>query len=425
MSATRLLSFVATHALLAGGVLLGSCGDAGPGLRGEPIRIGVIVSLTGGLASVGPHLANSAELAAREVNSVGGLLGGREVEVVVVDDRTDPAFARIEAERLVNEERVVAVVGSLASSASLRVQEVTAAAGVPQVSCCSTSPDLTDAQPEGDRYLFRTVPSDLLQSVVVARQAQTVGCTRLAILHLDDSYGNPFGMAIESNYEALGGTVVARVPFPAERPTYASQVQMVARASPDCVALVAFPAEGGAILRDWSGISGAPEVTWIGTDGIKDSGFPMAAGSAALVDGVTGTAPIVEPVTPAFNAYAALYEATFSEPVGIFGGSQYDATALVLLAIEQAGSTEGRAIRDALFDVSAPDDASERFFGPGQLGLALQRLRDGLGINYEGAGGPVDFDRFGNVVSDYEIWRFDAETESFVRTDTIGAASIQ
>lgn len=411
--------------LLVAAVLTVSCGDPDPGVRGEPIRIGVIVSLSGGLGSVGPHLANSARLAAREVNSVGGLLGGREIDLVVVDDRTDPAFARMEAQRLVDQEGVVAIVGSLASSASLQVQEVTAAAQIPQVSCCSTSPDLTSAQPETDRFLFRTVPADDLQAVVVARQADAIGCMRLAILHLDDSYGNPFGMAIETNFEGLGGTVVARVPFPAERPTYSTEVAMIADAMPDCVGLVAFPAEGGAILRDWNGLASAPDVTWIGTDGIKDSGFPMAAGSAALVDGVTGTAPIVEPVTPAFNAYAALYEATYTEPVGIFGGSQYDAMALVLLAIEQAGTTDGVAIRDALFDVSAPDQAGDRFFGPGQLGLALQRIRDGLGVNYEGAGGPVDFDGFGNVVSDYEIWRFDAATSSFVRTATIGASTIQ
>ena len=91
MNALRVLSF------LVAAVVSASCGDPDPGVRGEPIRIGVIVSLTGGLASVGPHLANSARLAAREVNSVGGLLGGREVELVVVDDRTDPAFARVEA----------------------------------------------------------------------------------------------------------------------------------------------------------------------------------------------------------------------------------------------------------------------------------------------------------------------------------------
>ncbi|MBX3249562.1 MAG: ABC transporter substrate-binding protein [Myxococcales bacterium] len=405
--------------------LSSSCTNPGPGPRGEPIKIGVIVSLTGALGPVGPHLANSARLAAREVNAAGGLLGGRRVELVVVDDRTDPAFAARVAQELVEDEGVVAIVGSLASSASLQVQTVTAAAEIPQVSCCSTSPDLTTAQPAEDRFLFRTVPSDLLQSVVVSRYAHNIACERLAVLHLDDSYGNPFGMAIERNFRDSGGTVVARVPFTGERSSYTTEVRMIADAAPDCVALVAFPVDGGRILRDWSGLAARPNVTWIGTDGIKDPGFPTAAGSRGAVDGVVGTSPIVEPMTPEFNAYSAAYEATFSEPVGIFGGSQYDAMALVLLAIEQAGNTGGVAIRDALFEVSQRTTPGDRVFGPGQLSLALQRIRDGLGVDYEGAAGPVDFDELGDVVSDYEIWRYDADAERFVRVDTIPASSVQ
>ncbi|MAT28986.1 MAG: hypothetical protein CMN29_29180 [Sandaracinus sp.] len=409
--------------LMVAALSIGSCGDEGPGLRGEPVRVGVIVSLTGGLAPVGPHLANSAEQVAREINSAGGLLGGRPLELVVVDDQTDPDQAAVVARQLVEEEGVVAVIGSLASSASIEAQAITGAAGVPQVSCCSTSPDLTNAQPETDRYLFRTVPSDLLQAVVVARQAEEMGCTRLGILHQNDSYGNPFGEAVETNFRGLGGTVAVRVPFQDGRPSYTSQVQMVADATPDCIALVAFPVDGGTILRDWDGLAGAPEVTWIGTDGIKDSGFPEAAGRAEIVDGVMGTAPIVEPDTPFFNRYAAAYEATYSEPVGIFGGNQYDAAALVALAIEAAGSTDGTAIRDALFEVSRGDE--DTFFGPGELSFALQRIRQGRPVNYEGAGGTVDFDEFGNVVSNYEIWRYDAAEDAFVRTSVIQASEIQ
>ncbi|HJL33862.1 MAG TPA: ABC transporter substrate-binding protein, partial [Polyangiaceae bacterium LLY-WYZ-15_(1-7)] len=105
--------------LMVAALSIGSCGDEGPGLRGEPVRVGVIVSLTGGLAPVGPHLANSAEQVAREINSAGGLLGGRPLELVVVDDQTDPDQAAVVARQLVEEEGVVAVIGSLASSASI------------------------------------------------------------------------------------------------------------------------------------------------------------------------------------------------------------------------------------------------------------------------------------------------------------------
>lgn len=412
MSHSRVLSFVMVGALAV------SCSDPDPGVRGEPIRIGVIVSLTGGLGTIGPHLAKSAQLAAREVNAAGGLLGGRHVELVIVDDQTVPTAAERVAGELI-EQGVVGVVGSLASGATLLVQEQTAAARIPQISCCSTSPDLTNAQPENDRYLFRTVPSDLLQSILVAREAEENACERLAILHRDDSYGNPFRDAIEANATV---PIVARVAFLPGQDDYAADLAELAAVNPDCVALVAFVEEGADILRGWASIPSRPTVRWIGTDGIKSSSLPMLAGSPDFVDGVTGTAPIVEPVTPTFNAYAALYEATYSEPVGIYGGSQYDAMALLLLAIEQAGSEDGTAIRDALFDVSRPSGTT---FGPGELGLALQRIRNGVAINYEGAAGNVNFDGFGDVVSAYEIWRFDASTGTFVRTSEVPASMLQ
>lgn len=406
-----------------------SCGPAGPGVGDEPIRIGVIVSLTGGLGSVGEHLAQAAQLVEREVASSGGLLGGRPVQLIIVDDRTEPSQAGELARRLIEEDGVVAIIGSLASSATLAVQAVSAPLGVPTVSCCSTSQALTGVQPADDRYLFRTVPSDLLQSVVTARYAAE-NCQRLAVLHLDDEYGNPFGEAIETRFLALKSSeqeFVLRLPYPGMRPNYSSQVAMVAAANPDCVALVAFPAEGGAILRDWAALTTKPDVTWIGSDGIKDPGFPMAAGSPSIVDGVIGTAPITEPGTAAYNTFARNFVATFGDEdmdgAGIFGGNQYDAAMLVVLAIEAAGSTDGAAIRDALFEVSRGE--TDPFFEPGDLTDALQSIRDGRDINYEGASGPVDFDSFGDVVADYEIWRYDASERSFVRSSIVRASDLQ
>lgn len=405
-----------------------SCGEPSVGERGEPIKIGVIVSLSGGLESVGPHLEDSATLAVREINAAGGLLGGRRVELVVKDDRTDPAQAAVVAQQLVDE-GVVAVVGSLASSASLRVQEILAPARIPQISCCSTSEELTDIQPETDRYFFRTVPSDLLQAVVLSQYAEEdLGCTRLAILHLNDSYGNPFGEGIDARFSAGPGSVVATIAFDEGQASYTDEVSMIAAATPDCIALVAFATDGGSILRDWNALPSPPDVTWIGTDGIKTDGFVESAGDASIVDRVQGTAPITEPpASAAFNSFASSFEATFSEAPGIFGGNQYDATASILLAIEAAGSTDGSAIRNALYLVTnpQPEEPVEDVISPGSLGTGLQTLRGGAAVNYQGASGPIDIDTFGNVVSDYEIWEYRADSDSFESLRTIRASEIE
>ena len=393
-----------------------------------PVKIGVIVSLSGGLASVGPHLANSASLAAREVNAAGGLLNGRPVELVIRDDRTDPAQAAAVAQQMIEKEDVVAIVGSLSSTASLQVQALTFSEKVPQISCCSSSPDLTKAQPADERFFFRTVPSDLLQSAVVAQHASTLECQQVAILHLNDSYGGPFGDAIAARLAEAEIDVSMRIPFQGGQPSYFSEVEQIAFAepSPDCIALVAFPVDGGTILSDWHALRVRPDVQWIGTDGIKDRGVVDAAGNPMFVDGVLGTAPITAPETRFHNDYAALYAASYRNPPGVFGGSQYDAMAALLLAIEKAGQTDGTAIRNALFEVTSPDAkaSNEAVIGPGYLRNGLLHIRNGTPLNYEGASGPVDINQNGDVVSDYEIWRYDANEDEFVRDWIVRATDI-
>lgn len=398
-----------------------SCAPEGPEVGAEPIRIGVIVSLTGSLGSVGDHLLQSAQLAEREVLAAGGLLGGRPVEIVFGDDRTDADQAASIARRMIEEDGVVAIIGSLASSASLAVQEVTLAARIPQITCCSTSEDLTSAQPAEDRFLFRTVSSDLLQAEVSARYAAE-RCERLAILHIDDAYGTPFASSIATRFEALStGTVVSNTAYASGLPSYSAEVSAIAAQNPDCIALVAFPDEGGFILRDWNALDMPPDVLWIGSDGLKDPGFPEKAGSASFVDGVVGTAPINEPETDTYNDYSADFFATYSAAPGIFGAQQYDAAMLLMLAIERAGSTDGEAIRDSLFQVSAPTGT---LVGPGSAASALQLIREGVDVNYNGASGPVDLDANGNVVADYEIWRYDATAGSFVRDSIVRASEL-
>lgn len=407
--------------------LLSASACSGPPMQEGPVRIGVIVSLTGDLGAVGDHLTKAVQLAAREANAAGGLLDGRPVEIIVRDDQTEPEIAEAAARELIEQEGVVGIVGSLASSASLRVAEVAYAAQVPQVSCCSTSSALTTAQPETDRYLFRTVPSDLLQASIIAEQAdRALMCSRLAILHLDDAYGQPFGDSIRANFEANSatGSVVIQVAFPPGRPSYADQVRMVADANPDCIALVAYPDSGGFILRDWHALSTRPTVTWIGTDGIRDPGLATAAGDRSVVDGVMGTAPIIAPTTQTYNDFAANYNASFGAETGIFGGNEYDAAVLMMLAIEAAGSTDGTAVRDALFRVSRDDSGSDPFVGAGEIPRGLMRIRSGSDIDYVGASGDVDFDGFGDIVTDYEIWRYDAARDSFVRDSVVRASEI-
>ena len=415
---------------IAGVLLALSCGPAQtlPGDALEPIRIGVIMPLSGELGSDGPDWVNGIRLATREINAAGGPLPGRQVQLVILDGETNPDVGRMRAEDLVAM-GVAGVIGDAGSGSSIAVYEVTQPAQIPQLSCCSTSPTLTLINrelPESERYFFRTSPPDDLQSVVVGDIAENeADCQNLAILHLDDAYGTPFGEGIEANARSRGINVVARVPYMDGQPRYTTEVGMIAAASPqpDCIALVAFPQSAGIIVRDWNRIMSRPAVTWIGTDGIRTNSIIDEVGDPNLIDNFYGTAPVTDdPAEPANQAFVERFVATFGERPAPFVSNSYDATALLLLGIAAAGSTEGPLVRDGIRALADPSATS--FVRAGNLVEALRLLREGRTVNYEGASGPVDVDLEGNVVTDYEVWRFQASTRSFVTVRIVPANSI-
>lgn len=389
-----------------------------------PIRIGTITSLSGGLETLGPGWRDTVILATQEVNAAGGPLPGRLAEVVVGDDGTDPATGADAALKLIEQDNVVGIIGAPASSVSIAVAAVTGEAGVVQISGTSTSPEL-NATSESHPTFFRTVPSDALQGLVTgdATRGQISGvelnCERLAIMHNNDSYGAPFADTISSQFTRHGGTaqIVATVAIEDAQPSYSDQVSEVRDTSPDCIALVTFGTAGGTIVREWYSGGGA-DVSWIGGDGCKDLEFAAEAGEHAV--GIYGTAATTDRSRGPYRAFAAAFDASFSDAPVVFAEHIYDATALLLLAIAQAGSVDNAAIREALIEVSSLS-AGESFYGPGELVTAMRDIREGNTIDYEGAAGPIDFRPNGDVPTGYfEIWQWDG-TE-FVQVTTVTAS---
>ena len=135
----------------------------------ECVTIGSVNPLSGALGAVGFALENAARLAVADVNAAGGLPGARKLCLVTCDTRTDPSTVRETVTGVVAQFDIVALNGAAASASSLEAAQATKAAQIAQVSCCSTSPALTE-RPE----VYRTVPSDALQGVVLANLARTL-----------------------------------------------------------------------------------------------------------------------------------------------------------------------------------------------------------------------------------------------------------
>jgi ABC-type branched-subunit amino acid transport system substrate-binding protein len=377
----------------------------------DPIRIGVVLPQTGGLAADGQSWVRGVRLAADEVNAAGGVLGGRRVELLVVDSATEGNAGVTGAQHVLGM-GAVAIVGDGGSGNTLSIYTmVTEMAQVPQISGSATSTQLTTtaaAMPASQRYFFRTAPPDGYQAQVVDRIATstiTPACQRLAILYQNDAYGMPLAQGIMTHFSGHGMVVAMEAFMPAQA-DYGTQVAAVATATPDCVALIAYPQDAGVILRSWEMLPATmrPSVHWIGTDGLDSQDFITQAAMSPLLDGFVGASPLTTPMTPEFNAFAARYHAAYGHDPENFVANYYDATALLLLAIERAGSTTGSDMRDALRAIGGGSGTVLAYAGALREALAAMEGSTSL-LNYQGASGPITFDPNGDTIAPYEIWQ--------------------
>ena len=387
--------------------------DAEPPAAGGPLKIGVLTAFTGDLSDFGPAQENAARLAVKEINAAGGVLG-QDVEIVTGDTGTDPSQGVTEATRLVEIEQVHAILGALSSGVTLPIAEsVTGPNGIVQISSASTSPALTEAA-DSD-YLFRTTISDAAQGVILAQLATELGLTSVCTMFINNAYGQGLSEIFAESFEAEGGTVPAQVPHESEQATYASELGECTGGTPDALAAVAYPESAGVFLRE--AVEAGDVSTFLFVDGTKSTDMFADLGWD-IFDGARGTAPgsLVLAVGDTFDS---AYEAEYGEaPPLPFLREMYDATYLVALAAEKAGSTDPTAIRDALRDVANPGGDE---VGPGSEGYAaaLAIIAGGGEINYEGAAGPVDLDENGDVlIGAIETWTVDAAAEDLV-TDEV------
>jgi branched-chain amino acid transport system substrate-binding protein len=186
-----------------------------------PIKIGALLSLTGDLQAYGENCLKGIKLALKQINEAGGVLGS-QIQVVEADDQTSAQPAIDAAKRLVNVEKVAAIVGALGSGVTIPVATtVTVPSKIPQISPASTAPTITTL--DDDDFLFRTVPSDAFQGVALAQITREEQLDRLAVIYINNDYGQGLADSFKAAFEKRG----ARSP----RPSPTSQAKLPTAAS--------------------------------------------------------------------------------------------------------------------------------------------------------------------------------------------------
>ena len=339
----------------------------------EDVKLGLLLGYTGPIESLVGPMADGAELAIEEVNDSGALLGGLQV-VSVRGDTTciDSAVAVAAAERLVTAERVNAIVGGDCSGVTIAMlQNVAKPNGIVMISPSATSPALSTIEDDG--LFFRTAPSDARQGEVVAAILQEMDIQEAALTYTNNDYGKGLADSIAANVEMRGGTITMSTPHEDGKGDYSAEVAALAAVGGDILIVAGYLDQGGKGIIQASLDSGAFDQFFLPDGMIGDS---LVEAIGADLNGSIGTVPGTD------SPGAARLDEMLGMAAGPFVSESYDAAALILLAMQAAGSTESGALKDHVMAVAnAP---GEQIF-PGELAKGLGILAEGGDIDYVGA----------------------------------------
>ncbi len=345
--------------LLSGYVYMGITGNAifagnKADVIEEKIKIGFMGPLTGDAASYGHGIKRGVELALKDS-------GLQNVEVVFEDTKCDGREAVNAINKLININGVIAIIGEVCSGATLAAAPVAEKNGVVLISASSTSSKITDS---GD-YIFRTIPSDINQGRFAANFMFKNNISNLSILYGNEEYGVGFNDILTTEFEDLGGKVVASESFERGSTDIRTQLTKIRKTKPQALFIVSnSPDSAIAAIKQVKQMG--MKVKLYGSEGLKGPEIAATKYAQGL---------IVTSVSAGSKKFSNEYMVEYGLETEPFSPQGYDAFMAIVKAME-LGADTGEAIKDNLYDVE-----------------------------FEGASGDIDFDENGDVSGIYNIYR--------------------
>jgi len=355
---------------------LTACAGTASSVSAEEIKLGVFLGLTGPIESLVAHMAPAAEAAITEVSESGKLLDGTTVVGVRADTTcVDSAAATAAIERLITADKVAGVVGGDCSGVTTAaLTNVAVPNSMVMVSPSATSPALSTVK-DNDLF-FRTAPSDARQGVVMTDIIMERGIKEVAVTYTNNDYGKGLADAFQTAFEEKGGSVTISASHEDGKADYSAEVGALAAAGGEVLVVAGYLDQGGKGVIQGALDTGAFE-TFVLPDGMVGDSLPAAIGED--LNGSFGQAPgtdsegagvLVEMAGDAFDA---------SSP---FAAESYDAAALIMLAMQAAGSTDPEEYKEQIMNIA---NAPGEQILPGQLAKGLEILASGGEIDYVGA----------------------------------------
>ena len=306
------------------------------------IKIGEYGSMTGSEATFGKSTHNGIMLAMDELNTQGGI-GGKKIKIVSLDDQGKPEEAATAVTKLITQDRVIAILGEVASSRSLAGAPIAQRYKIPMLSPSSTNPKVTQV---GD-YIFRTCFIDPFQGEVMANFAyNTLKTKRVAILRdVKSDYSVGLAEFFTKTFEKLGGKIAADLSYVAGDIDFKAQLTSIRTKKADAIFIPGYYTEVGLIARQAKELN--IQVPLLGGDG-WDSARLAEIGGAALDNSYFSNHYTSESADPRVVDFVAKYKNVYGEIPDGLAAMGYDAALVMIHALKTAETLSPEDIRNAL-----------------------------------------------------------------------------
>ena len=344
---SKLLSVLAAGAVFMG--VLTGCGGGSKGADGDTIKVGGVLEMTGGSASFGISSKNGIDLALKKINEK-GVLGGKKLSLVVADTKSEASEATNAMQKVISQDKVVAVIGPNQSSAVIAAGAINNGSKVVDITPMGTNPDVT-VDPKTKKvkpYSFRTCFIDPFQGTVMASFASNDLKVKKAAIYIDNTSDYAKGLAqfFKENFVKNGGQVVIEEAYLQKDTDFKSTLTKIKAAQPDFIYIPGYYQEVGLIVKQARemGIT----VPMAGGDGWDSAKLPEIAGKAALENTFFSSLYSPDDTSDLNKEFVAEYKKAYNTNPDVFAALAYDSTLLVAKAIEDAGSADPAKIAEAM-----------------------------------------------------------------------------
>ncbi|HEY0426255.1 MAG TPA: ABC transporter substrate-binding protein [Pyrinomonadaceae bacterium] len=318
-------------------------GDANStGATGDTIKVGVYGDLTGQTSSFGQSTKNGVQLAVDEINAAGGV-NGKKITLVVEDDQGRPEQAKTVISKLINQDKVQAVLGEVASSNSLAAAPVAQEAHIPMITPSSTNPKVTEV---GD-YISRVCFIDPFQGSVMAKfAANTLKAKTAAIIgDVQSDYSKGLTEFFTQEFTKQGGKIVAEQKYAQTDPDFKAQLTAIRNSNPDVIYIPGYYGQVAIIAKQARELG--MNMPLLGGDG-WDSPELWKLGGDALKNAYISNHYSAENPAPEIQNFVKNYQAKFGVVPDSLAALAYDAAKVLADAIKRAGGTDSAKLKEAI-----------------------------------------------------------------------------